>query len=1139
MNYAVLAAITYAILLESTLETMAHRSPVRWWLVGILVTYGAATAVSWRWTSWRVRTIASSFVLAATITITAWVPGGLDDGLRFLGLSTSALLCVEAVCGVTLAALVIVRGVRLSPVLAIIVCVVAAYGAGAFVQGAVSGSSFTSLFSGHSLHRSLPLFLQGAVLATFTIVPAAFIVIAIRAGVRRPGPNSTAYVVYQLAALTTSLAVALAALPVRHAPSPPRSTEHVSSGQVRAAPADDDQRTALLDDSLRALEIRERSAPRDRWDPAFVIGQVGRDPDALLAWVRSNTFWIPYHGELRGPVGVLMDRQGNSLDRAMLLATLLQKAGYTVRLAHRELSSDESEELLPRLIAERLDGLVGANALQPDVLSTDSDGHSPKDWTNTQLRTFTDLYSQLRARAADQADRLLVQLPKARVGETWDARLRAASEACRDHWWVQFDQGGAWIDLDPVAGPAPADRIARDPDRTMLPDEIPGQLRHEIAIRVIAEHWVNDSGAREEQVFERVIRPMDVVGAPLVLQFWPASWPTELNADPDARFGFRAAALEQTEWTAALLEGTQVAAQATIHATGDTHSLGTNPFGLGGGIAGALGSRGPRQPQSSNAPVLTAVWIEYAIRIPGQAPQTLRRTVFDLLGPARRKRSNHAQFTVDEAQRLDRSLALMMRTEILPMSAELAPEFVAHLGAESLLANRTLMRALSRGGATLDPTQERKLADGAGPAVSPLYAVALGRFLAGSTHVFIDRPNVLTRHQYPARTSAGYVLRDAVDIVANSIGIDPSEPDAFSARVAQGVFDTNTETLLHTGAGVVPNTADESEASRDWISISPADHSSIQQLRVSEDVHDRILDDLDANRQIVVPRQPATANGSQIVGWWQIDRVSGDTLGVGSNGWGQSLSERGVQYNWLWEVAKEFAFDYAFCQAVPQIANQTVIFLQQYRDELPPWLPPLAQARDAGALYRENKRGCLIGAMIGTGVTATLPFLIMALRPVARFMISSGLRGGGRLPPRILKGMPVKGRPGMVFDGNGNIVPAGSDDITLVSSYSKLGMSPKPKGNPVPRPAPASPGRPTPGQIAAADQAAIDAHREAMNTLTKAVRSSPSAISATRTPTPADNARFEQLENLFKAQLRLAEKLAADAQRLRNRGGTP
>jgi hypothetical protein len=107
-----------------------------------------------------------------------------------------------------------------------------------------------------------------------------------------------------------------------------------------------------LENSFPAIEAGERDAPRDRWDPAYVVQRVGSDPDHLLSWVRAETGWVTYRGLLRGPVGVLLDRQGNALDRALLLAALLRQAGHTVRLARANLSESLASVLLSARIAE-------------------------------------------------------------------------------------------------------------------------------------------------------------------------------------------------------------------------------------------------------------------------------------------------------------------------------------------------------------------------------------------------------------------------------------------------------------------------------------------------------------------------------------------------------------------------------------------------------------------------------------------------------------------------------------------------------------------------------------------------------------------------------------------------------------------
>src|SRR5262245_2284897 len=79
-----------------------------------------------------------------------------------------------------------------------------------------------------------------------------------------------------------------------------------------------------LEQSLQAIADGDRDLPRDTFDPAYVVQRLGTKPEDILAWVRDQTLWVPYRGLLRGDVGVLMDRVGNSLDRTYLLATLLE-----------------------------------------------------------------------------------------------------------------------------------------------------------------------------------------------------------------------------------------------------------------------------------------------------------------------------------------------------------------------------------------------------------------------------------------------------------------------------------------------------------------------------------------------------------------------------------------------------------------------------------------------------------------------------------------------------------------------------------------------------------------------------------------------------------------------------------------------
>ncbi|MGA7689284.1 MAG: hypothetical protein WCA29_08640, partial [Jiangellales bacterium] len=115
--------------------------------------------------------------------------------------------------------------------------------------------------------------------------------------------------------------IAVVALP---AVSQAQSTD---DGAITTGDADADALIAEIE-RVNADMVAARGQFRsDRLDPDVLLDVTGREPDDILEWVASETRWLPYEGALRGGRGVLMDRSGSSLDRALLLADLLERTG--------------------------------------------------------------------------------------------------------------------------------------------------------------------------------------------------------------------------------------------------------------------------------------------------------------------------------------------------------------------------------------------------------------------------------------------------------------------------------------------------------------------------------------------------------------------------------------------------------------------------------------------------------------------------------------------------------------------------------------------------------------------------------------------------------------------------------------------
>ena len=200
----------------------------------------------------------------------------------------------------------------------------------------------------------------------------------------------------------------------------------------------------------------------DALRPERIVADVGDEPTALRDWVGEHTRWVPYLGTLRGAEGVLIDGTGSSLDRSLLLAELLAQAGRPARLARARLSDEVARGII--------ENEAGRWRAAPRV--------SPADLSPAEL--------EHRQAIADAAADVSGWVPLTAEGAP--TMTTSASEAARDHWWVQSQDGTTWLDLDPLL----ADTTRPEAEETYAPDFLPRELSHLVTIRVVAERWDRD-----------------------------------------------------------------------------------------------------------------------------------------------------------------------------------------------------------------------------------------------------------------------------------------------------------------------------------------------------------------------------------------------------------------------------------------------------------------------------------------------------------------------------------------------------------------------------------------------------------------------------------------------------------------------
>lgn len=699
----------------------------------------------------------------------------------------------------------------------------------------------------------------------------------------------------------------------------------VSSGPSPAETVDRLQRY------FQAMEAVRRDIPRETFDIPAVVASVGNDPAGLLAWVRDHTAWVPYHGALRGPLGVLMDRRGNSLDRATLLAEMLRTSGGTVRLVHAQLSEATARKLsegmrfTPNqpLALPLMNGRGGIDKIVKDY--GDPFGLNAKNLRRAAEELFTQserTTEEIVGRTVQQSATLAEMVWKSK--EDASPLKHAANvakdepgqlvESLRDHWWVQFREGEKWIDMDidPVpnseaAASSPVEAIDWKPKEGQL--SLDSKLCHEIELRVIVEKW-EAGGVSEQTVLRQVLRPSQLLGQYIGVGHTALNWPGDLDLsreiDPSAKV--KSLALDQHEWLPMLVVGKQMYYEGSFTDTGRVNpkadlglfkKTGKAVVGVAAAAADILGASDIAVAPLAHG-ILTAEWLEYDIRVPGQPPRQIRRQVFDLLGPAARGVAGAiAEPTIDDGSRLGRGLSLLGQIEILPLACQLSPAFVNDMMARNALAMKNPLIKVF--GAPDDPAAK----DSADPLAqlpplpSRLYDLALERqFLnPDQSSVYFDRPNVLSLHQFLRNDAArGLMYCVGIDIVANEVAVRPDLGPArvLTTRLMQGVIDTNAETLLMdegVRSGTVSDQLARQPDADQWLVLHDRNDPAWQKTVVPGDVRARIDTDLAQGYTVIFPQQAALLKSANAIGWWRIDPKTGQTLGINGQGWGAAAVE--------------------------------------------------------------------------------------------------------------------------------------------------------------------------------------------------------------------------------------------------------
>lgn len=578
--------------------------------------------------------------------------------------------------------------------------------------------------------------------------------------------------------------------------------------------------------------------------PAHFADALGRDPERIFAYVRDNIAYEPYPGALRGARGTLLAMAGNGLDRAILLASLLERSGHRVRYVRGTLSAEAAAALVASVIPARV------SRPQP----TTGNDPSPLD---TLHATIVRDYEALRSRLASAG----ASPPGAVIPN--DILVREA----RTHFWVQIEQGGNWRDLDPSFAEASPGRAYAKAEQTF--DQVPEELFHRITLRIRIEEQT-ESGAVSREVLTYSAPTPALSGEHVMLVHLPETW----NGPQQAPSPDPLPAPGESNIKPVLSLGQEIMQGQAFRQVPEP-SVDTRVRSL---------LRGSSVPTG-----VTAEWLDIELTGPDGRRETITRGIFDVVGMAQRgqRQGPASPVTLNRGEYVD------LRGPIYDIFVTTGRIDPSHLPAPEEVKGEEVAPAE-------DVTPALR-----GLALSAVVtADALTGGLRGRTGTFVFYPDSPRIHIVELAGGGDSILisfdlrRDTMRLVAEQSG----KEDAFFAHVFRGVLNGTLERALADqlleglGSGAVShlNTSrlfERAHAENVPFILLPQEKDKLD-ASVPSEARARLDAELQRGFLVVVPARPLLIQGTARVAWWRINPQSGETVGVTDEGLHQSGTEK-------------------------------------------------------------------------------------------------------------------------------------------------------------------------------------------------------------------------------------------------------
>lgn len=632
------------------------------------------------------------------------------------------------------------------------------------------------------------------------------------------------------------------------------------------------------------------------FDAAKVLDVAGSDPEALARWVQDQTTHVPYRGVVRGEYGVLQDRLGNHLDRALLLGRLIEATGRAVRLEVMAPTGDvppaRSLEDRPRpqpvTLSDGVRDLLSRLGSLPDEPPPDT----------ARLLPWKRFDQDLQARAVSLMDRL-AEDPGFPAWHQREHQWEPSDDPGVRVWWE--DDQEKWVSTNLSEGTVSTPVAAPSTDSQSLA-AVSQQYAHHYEIEVVAERWQAGHFDRVT-LLEHGVNAHELAMQPIRVGIVPDQLEVDGFYATDDDRALADDLLANASWLPYIRYGEELVLGDLIDEAGQVRDPAQpaqarqleEATSLLGGIS--VGGRG--EEETSNDAFI-GLSLEVTHRHGDDVVNRLSRPWYSLAS------EDAPPFDLEREHRLDRALALLRDTNMVLQISEPSEALLLRHELGAFLRNAHGLQGVIM---ALEDEDFEAL-DGAIQGLIDLPATVLQfarhRFTA-SLHpgrFYIGEPNILIEHTGLKRTSEGMHGYRAIDLAHLPLHLTSTAGDSVQRlRFEQGVLETLLEAELLTLRNPAPDRRRVLDSENAAIHLetamargdtgfwlSPEDADRLSSLPLLGPSRQTMREQLARGHHLYFPLIASLDDWPKDdpfpLAWWAVDPLGGQTLGYGGMGWG-------------------------------------------------------------------------------------------------------------------------------------------------------------------------------------------------------------------------------------------------------------